>query len=250
MPGLFVPGESLLHRLDPRCKLVCLPMYVASCFVLNSFALLSVLVVLCVLLLHLGSISVVRYVRFLLSLRYLFVFTLLVYLFFTPGHTLLGVAWLSRDGLWQGGVVCLQLSLALGFSMLVSSTTSPTALATGIEQILRPLRHLGVPVTLISDSLQLVMYFVDSMMTTVAETESQHGSGATFRQRMQGRVAIVGMLLESSLERADLFAAKLSRGESLGLGTEADLEFGFGWPEWCYLVVTFSTLGVLLGALG
>jgi len=247
--GLFVAGDSLFHRLDPRSKLLALPLYVTCSFVLHEFAALAGLVVVFAVLLHCSSIPVLRYLRFLFTLRYLFMFTLLVYLFFTPGHTLFGVTWLSRDGFELGLVVCLQLCLALGFSMLVSSTTPPADLAVGIERLLTPLGHLGAPVNLISESLQLVMHFVDSLFATVTAVKPKNLSGTSFRQRLEGGVATVGMLLESSLDQADNFALKLSRGEPLGLVTKEGRHYCFGWREWVFVLGTTAVLALLSGAL-
>jgi len=247
LPGRYVAGSSLLHRLDPRSKLLILVLSVAACFLLKDVSSLVWLAIFFLVLLSCSTIPITRFFRFLISLRYFYIFTLLVYMFFSPGHTLFGVAWLSRDGLGQGLTVCLQLSLALGFSMLVSMTTPPAVLAAGIERLLHPLKRLHVPVELVGDSLQLVMYFVDLLMSRATAAQFRQDATLPFRQRLQSVLKGAADLLEESLAQADALSLKMSRGESLGITTEEAHPLGFRLRDWLCLAGCSVIIALLLG---
>ncbi|PLY10627.1 MAG: hypothetical protein C0624_02160 [Desulfuromonas sp.] len=246
MPGRYVSGDSLLHRLDPRSKLLSLTLCIVVCFVSQELLPLAGLTLLLLVLFCCSGNRLSSYIRLLRSLRYLFAFTLLVYLLLTPGYTLFGLPWLSREGLVAGGLVCLQLSLAFGFSLLISSTTHPTALATGIERLASPLKRFGVPVALVGDSLRMVMYFLDMMLAEWPEVAKVSRFTGGLRNRIKRVVGISGLLLEQCFEHADEMAGKLSRGESLMSGAPITLSAGFGRKEWTFLVVNLLYVGLLL----
>jgi len=248
-PGRYVERDSLLHSLDPRSKLLALPALVVASFALRGVLELSVLGLALLLLLRLARSPLQHYLRLLLSLRFLLGFTLVVYLLFTPGYTLFGLSWLSRDGLTEGGRVCAQLALALGFSFLLSLTTTPQALAAGSEALLSPLRRFGVPVSQIGDALRLVLYFIDQTLLNLATIRRPAASGSGLRERLRRGATLLAKLLVDLLEQADDLARRLSRGEPLPWGDDATPLPGLRGGELVFMTATVALL-VLLGGIG
>lgn len=148
--GLYLSGTSPVHGLDPRAKLGACVLAMAATLspgsawgVVWSWPLL-------VLGLAVSRVPPVLFLRGLRPFAWLFGFTVLLHGLATPGRELLGLPWLgvgfTREGLLQGGAVSAQLATAVGFSSLLTLTTSPMDLVWGLERLGSPLRRLGVPV--------------------------------------------------------------------------------------------------------
>ena len=141
--GLYQYAETILHRLDPRVKVLsCLALVVLSFGAAGWMQLLSVLAAVALAVWSIKSFSR-RILRLFWLLRWLFLFTFLLHLFLTPGRTLWGLSWLSFDGLLSGAFVCLQMLLAVAASALLGITTTTESLAQAFGWFVRPLRWLG-----------------------------------------------------------------------------------------------------------
>lgn len=150
--GLYLPGTSPVHGLDPRAKLGACVLAMAA--TLSPGSAWGAVWSWPLLALGLGASRVPAglFLRGLRPFVWLFAFTLVLHGLTTPGRDLLGQVWpgwglgFTREGLLQGGAVCVQLATAVGFSSLLTLTTSPTDLVWGLERLGSPLARLGVPV--------------------------------------------------------------------------------------------------------
>ncbi|MDW7711665.1 MAG: energy-coupling factor transporter transmembrane component T [Deferrisomatales bacterium] len=148
--GLYLPGSSAVHALDPRAKLGACVLAMAATLspgtawgAVWSWPLLA-------LGLAVSRVPLSLFLRGLRPFVWLFGFTVLLHGLATPGQELLALPWigagLTREGLAQGGAVSAQLATAVGFSSLLTLTTSPTDLVWALDRLGSPLRRLGVPV--------------------------------------------------------------------------------------------------------
>ncbi|MEJ2200637.1 MAG: energy-coupling factor transporter transmembrane protein EcfT, partial [Desulfuromonadaceae bacterium] len=158
--GRFVAGDSFMHRLDARVKLCGLPLFIVATFAAPAPLRLLGLAACALLMLISSGISWRIWWRGIRIFRWLFLFTLLLHLFLTPGRTLFGLEWLSYDGLLRGIMVCAQLFLAIIFSSLLTLTSSVEHLAAAVASLLSPLRRFRLPVEEMSWLLQLVLQFI------------------------------------------------------------------------------------------
>ena len=144
--GAYRPGNSFLHRVDPRVKLLLLLGLIACLFSASNPQRL--LLIACLWFTAAGATTQGLHDvwRIIKMLRWLLFFTLLVHLLFTPGRTLFGTSWLSYDGLLRGLLINSQLLMAVLFSLLLAWTTRPEALASGLTTLLAQLQMLKVPV--------------------------------------------------------------------------------------------------------
>ncbi len=156
---LYRAGNSCLHRLDPRLKLIFTGALVAALFSSFEPLRLGVLAGIWCLGAILARQSVAHLWRIVRLLKWLLLFSLFVHLFFTPGQTLWGLRWLSLDGLINGLCVDAQILLAVLFSLLISTTTTAEDLSHALVSILSPLRLLKVPVAEIGAMFLLVLQF-------------------------------------------------------------------------------------------
>ena len=217
--GQFFPGNSFLHKADPRIKLVVLVVYMV--FVLLAQNALSLALVLGVTL-ALAFISRIRFSVVMRSLKpviFILMFTGLINLFFTTGETPLVEWWLFKiypEGILTAIFMMIRLvCLVAGSSLLLSYTTSPLALTDAIESLFGPLRKIGVPVHEFAMMMTIALRFIP---TLIEETDkimcAQKARGADFERgsimdRARALIPILGPLCISAFRRADELATAM-----------------------------------------
>lgn len=217
--GRYLAGDSLVHRLDPRLKLCGLPVLIIAVFAARDGLQLAWLALLALAAITLTRIEWRFWGRGLWILRWLFLFTLLLHLFFSPGRTLAGIAWLSQDGLMRGLLVCGQLACAVVFSSLLTLTTSPQELVGALSTLLAPLERFGLAVGEGAMLLLLVLHFIPILReeaSLLLEQEKRNGNvpepkGIVERARVAGR--LLEPLIMRLVDRADGLARRLAAGE-------------------------------------
>ncbi|MDI6755704.1 MAG: energy-coupling factor transporter transmembrane component T [Thermodesulfobacteriota bacterium] len=226
--GQYMPGDSFLHRLDPRTKFISLLLLMITTFLIKTFlalALLSAIFFLALILSRLSWSYVFRGVRVFL---WLFLFSAAVHLFFTPGPSLpffpIGFIDITWTGAEKGILVASQLFLAILLSSLMTLTTSPLQLSHGLEKLIYPLKRFHVPVEDFSMMTMLAIKFIPILLgeaNRIIKAQSARGvdfeSGNFFR-RAKNMVPILTPLFHSVFKRADdLAIALLARGYVSGL---------------------------------
>jgi len=122
------------------------------------------------------------------TLRWLLLFTLLMHLFLSPGHTLFGSRWLSYDGLLRGLFVCVQITVAVISASLLTSSATPERLTAAIGWFLAPLKRIGCPVDGWLGQLTLVLHFIPRVQAVFAEVAKPAAVQAE-NSPLQGRFA-------------------------------------------------------------
>jgi len=250
--GRFIPGDSPLHRLDPRLKLIGLPLLVIAAFALPTAGQRLALGLLAGALILLAGGHWRFFARGLWILRWLFLFTLLLHLLLSPGRTLLGSTWLSLDGLLRGVQVCEQLALAVLFSSLLTLSTSPVQFAAAVAALLQPLARLGLPAREIATLLLLVLHFIPVLREeALAELAAARDAGAGApRAGLLARGRAVGRMLAPLLlrlvDRADRLAHAAARGEEVVAEPEPLPPFWRLRPPDAAALLVFCVLLVLL----
>lgn len=147
--GQYFPGNSILHRLDPRTKVVLLFFYLVLIFLCKSGISYGVMTALTAALMLLSKVPMRMMLRSLKPLWWIILFTFVVHIFSTPGEELCRVAFLSvtAEGIVEGFYICLRLVLLILLSSLLTFTTSPLKLTDAMEALLSPGKRVGVPAT-------------------------------------------------------------------------------------------------------
>lgn len=226
--GAYRPGNSFLHRVDPRVKLLLLLGLIACLFSASNPQRL--LLIACLWFAAAGATKQGLHDvwRIIKMLRWLLFFTLLVHLFFTPGRTLFGTRWLSYDGLLRGLLINSQLLMAVLFSLLLAWTTRPEALASGLTTLLAPLQWLKVPVKEAGGMLLLVLHFFPLIQDEVAILKSERGgNGGGLISGFNGWFHNIEPLLNRLFDRADQLAKDIVFGTETLAGTENQRDSGF-----------------------
>ena len=255
--GQFFPGTSVLHRMDPRTKLLLLLVFMAAIFVFDTKGDYAVLSAGAVFLAMSSGIPAGMYFRSLRPLWWIIAFTFLIHLCGTPG-TVFYKIWIfdmTWEGMEKGFFLCLRLILLILFSSLLTYTTSPLSLTDGMERLLRPLRVVGVPAHELAMMMTIALRFVP---TLIEETDkimkAQQSRGADFAsgnilKRLRNISPILVPLFISSFRRADELAvameARCYRG---GEGRTRMKELRIGVVDWGAVGVA-AILLALMGAM-
>ncbi len=214
--GQFFPGNSFLHKADPRIKLVVLVVYMV--FALLAQSAVSLALVLAVTATF-ALISRIRFSVLLRSLRpviFLLLFTGLINLFFTTGETPL-VEWqfirIYPEGIRTAVYMMIRLvCLVGGSSILLSYTTSPLALTDAIESLFGPLRKIKVPVHEFAMMMTIALRFIPTLMEETDKIISaQKARGADFEdggllKKAKALIPVLIPLFVSAFRRADELA--------------------------------------------
>ncbi|MHC5269217.1 energy-coupling factor transporter transmembrane component T family protein [Enterococcus sp. LJL98] len=226
--GRYLPGNSIIHRLDPRAKLVASFYFIGIIFLANNLASYVLLGAFTFFALALSKIDFGFFLRGVRPLIWLILFTVALQIFFTGGGEVYwkwGVFQLTAFGLQNGIFIFCRFVLIIFMSTLLTLTTPPLALSDAIEYLLRPLKPLKVPVHEISLMLSIALRFVPTLMD---ETEkimnAQRARGVDFGegnlvQKMKAVIPLLIPLFVSSFNRADdLATAMEARGYQGGDG--------------------------------
>lgn len=212
--GQFFPGESVVHRLDPRVKIILLLASIVAIFVFDTPGTYAVLTV---FVFFTGAVSRVPFSMLLKSIKplwWILLFTFFIHLVSTPGEIFYHVwIWdMTYQGLRQGCFISLRLVLLIFLSSLLTFTTSPLALTDAIEALLRPFKIVGLPAHELAMMMTIALRFVP---TLIEETDkimkAQQSRGSDFSsgniiKRMQSLMPILVPLFISSFRRADELA--------------------------------------------
>lgn len=218
--GQYYPAQSVLHRLDPRVKLVGTLVYVLSLFLFQSFVGYIVATVFLVSLIVLSHVPFSFMVRGLKAILILLIFTSILNMFLTPGRELVSF-WkfkITIEGLRLAAFMVLRLVYLIIGSSLMTLTTTPSNLTDGLEKGLGWLKILKVPVHEIAMMMSIALTFIPVLMEeTDRIIKAQQARGADFDsgniiRRAKALVPLLVPLFVSAFRRAnDLATAMESR---------------------------------------
>ncbi len=217
--GQFFPGESVLHRLDPRFKVLLMLFFVVFVFFANNLWSFLYLLALILFLILISRISLKVILKGLKPILFVSVFTALINLFWSNGEVPLVEFWIIKiypEGIWRAVFMIVRIiSLVAGTSILLTYTTSPMDLTDALESLLSPLKKLRVPVHEFSMMMSLALRFVP---TLIDETEkiinAQKARGVNFEtgsliSRARALIPILIPLFVSSFSRATELAVAM-----------------------------------------
>ena len=226
--GRYIPGDSFIHRLDPRAKLMGAIWFIIIIFLANNWLTYVLLTVFVLTAVKLSEISPKFFINGVKPLIWLILFTVILQILFTSGSTIwfrLGPIVISQEGLLNGVFIFMRFVLIIFMSTILTLTTMPLSLTDAIEYLLRPLAAVKVPVHEIALMLSIALRFVPTLMD---ETEkimnAQRARGIDFGegniyQQMKAIVPLLIPLFVSSFNRAEELATAMeARGYKGGEG--------------------------------
>ena len=226
--GRYIPGDSIVHRLDPRSKLLSMMLLILIVFWANNSVTNLILFIATGIFIALSGVSISFFIQGLKSMFFLIAFTTLFQFFFISSGNIIFEFWFVRItdyALQQAGIIFCRFVLIIFFSTLLTLTTMPLSLASAVEGLLSPLKKVKVPVHEIGLMLSMSLRFVPTLMDdTTRIMNAQKARGVDFDegsivQKVKALIPILIPLFATSLKRADSLAIAMeARGYQGGKG--------------------------------
>lgn len=217
--GQFFPGSSVLHRLDPRIKIISVILFIAAVFTAKSAVSYALLIAVLTIMVAISKIHPATVFKSIKPLFIIIAFTAITNIFWTTGDNLLwqiGGVKIYAEGVRAAILMVLRLiTLITGTFVLLTYTTSPMALTDAIERLTSPLKKLGVPTHEFAMMMTIALRFIP---TLIEETDkiisAQKSRGADFEtgsliKRAKAIVPILIPLFISAFRRADELASAM-----------------------------------------
>ena len=213
--GQYFPGDSAIHRLDPRTKLVITFLFIIVIFFVRYYTGYLFILAFMVLTTLLSGIPIKYILKGLKPLMFIILLTFFINVFFTPGETTLFSFWIFRvteEGLHQGLFMTLRLLFLVTGTSLLTLTTSPIALTDGIEMLLKPLKAIKFPAHELAMMMTIALRFIPTLLEETDKImKAQMARGADFEsgnliQRAKSLVPLLVPLFISAFRRADELA--------------------------------------------
>ncbi len=225
--GQYLPGNSPVHRLDPRTKIILTLCYIAVLFMLNTIPAFVLVSVLTFALLRLAKIPLKFVLKSVKPIYFFIAFTAILNIFMTNGTYLVHYGWfhISLEGIYLTVIMALRLILLVIGTSLLTYTTSPIILTDGIESLLKPLKVFKFPAHELAMMMTIALRFIP---TIIEETDkimkAQSARGADFDtggliKKAKAMIPLLIPLFVSSFRRADELALAMEcRGYHGGEG--------------------------------
>ena len=218
--GQFFPGFSVVHKLDPRAKIILATLYIVTVFLAVNALSFLLLALFTLALVWLSRISLGSVLRGIKPIIFVLIFTAVLNIFLTSGEgeplVRFWVIKIYSEGIYRAVLMALRvIILIVGTSILLTYTTSPISLTDGIESLMSPLKVIGVPVHAFAMMMSIALRFIP---TLVEETEkimnAQKSRGADFSsggliKRAKALIPLLVPLFVSAFKRADELAVAM-----------------------------------------
>ena len=216
--GQYFPGQSIIHRLDPRTKLIMLVVYIVALFLAESWVSYGLMFLFLVTVIWMSTIPLKSILRGMKPLVMILIFTGVLNLFFTQEGEVIFHFWIltmTTGGLSRAVMMMSRILMLITGTFLLTYTTSPIALTDGLESLMKPLKKVGVPVHELSMMMCIALRFIP---TLIEETDkimcAQKARGADFEtgslmDRAKALIPILVPLFISAFRRADELATAM-----------------------------------------
>ena len=215
--GQYYPVDSVLHRLDPRTKIVLMIAYITMIFFVKTFIGFGIVLVFLVAAILLSRVPVGKVLKSLKTIMFLVLFTVIMSLLFYAGkeEDLIwrwGIIKVYRAGLINAGLMALRLMFLVVGPTLLTFTTTPVALTDGLESLLKPLTYIKFPVhelaMIMSIALRLIPTLVEETdkIQSAQKARCAHFDSGNVFKRAKAMIPVLIPLFVSSFRRADELA--------------------------------------------
>lgn len=212
--GQYIPGESVLHRLDPRSKIIWTAFFMVFVFLLDSWQEYAMMGAFIIMLLVISGIPVKQSLKGIKPLVFILAITAVLNIFFVQGTPIfrLGPITVTYEGLLIAIKLFLRLVMLVIVASLMTLTTTPMAMTDGIESMLKPFERIGVPAHEIAMMMSIALRFIPTLLEeTERIMKAQASRGADFDtgnifKRVKSFIPVLVPLFVSAFKRADELA--------------------------------------------
>ncbi|ADL11744.1 energy-coupling factor transporter transmembrane component T family protein [Acetohalobium arabaticum] len=215
MLGQYLERDSIIHKLDPRVKILLVIFYIVILFVSETFFGYLALGVFIAVSTLVSKIEFKYILKSLKPLLFIISLTLIIHLFLTKGGEVLW-QWkflsIEKKGLELGLFMAARLIFLITFTSLLTLTTSPIELTDGLERLLEPFKRFGVPAHELAMMMTIALRFIPTLLEEAEKIlKAQKARGADFEsgnliQKAKNLIPLLVPLFVSAFRRADELA--------------------------------------------
>lgn len=253
--GQFFPGNSLIHRLDPRAKLALVALFVIALFTAKGLLGYGLVFLWLAYAILTSGISLKIFFRGLKPLVFILVFTAVLNALYIPGTALFSwwIITVTREGLVMAGYMLARILMLVSGTFLLTYTTSPIMLTDALERVLNPLKKIKVPVHELAMMMTIALRFIPTLIEETQKIMSaQQARGADFEspnliKRVKALIPLLVPLFVSAFQRAeDLAVAMECRCYNGGVGRTRLRVLHMGAIDYAALTVTIALLAATI----
>ena len=257
--GQFFPGDTVVHRLDPRTKIILVIVYIVALFQANGWIGYCTVTAATALCMYISRIRPANMFRGLKPMLFIIALTAVLNIFYTEGTPIIPGTSITWEGIERAIQMMLRISLLIIGTFMLTFTTSPIDITDGLERLLNPLKKLRVPVHEMTMMMSMALRFIPTLISETDKIMSaQKARGADFEtgglvSRARALLPILVPLFVSSFKRADdLAVAMESRCYHGGEGRTRMKQMKLKGRDFGALLIgaVFLTLMIVLKKLG
>ncbi|MGN0675961.1 MAG: energy-coupling factor transporter transmembrane component T family protein [Oscillospiraceae bacterium] len=216
--GQYFPGKSVVHKLDPRFKIIITGVFIAMLFTANNFIGLGVGAVFLIISFLLSQIPFKLMLKSLKPIVPIILFTSVLNIFFLDGVTIfkLGFLKITVEGLRTSAFMIIRIIALIMGSSLLTYTTSPITLTDAIERLLSPLKRIKLPVHELAMMMTIALRFIPTLIEEtdkIMSAQKARGADMESGSLIQRAKALTPILIP-------LFVSAFRRAEELALAME------------------------------
>lgn len=215
--GQYIPADSPIHKLDPRCKLLITVIIMAAVFMADTaliFAIWGAMLILTAKMAKLPFSSILKSVKPILILV---IFTSVIHLFFTDGKEIFraGPISVTYEGIFLAAKMSFRLMYLVMYASILTLTTSPSELSDGIEAVMKPFQRIGFPAHETAMMMTIALRFIPTLFEeTDRIMKSQISRGADFEsggliKRAKSYIPVLIPMFVIVFQRADTLASAM-----------------------------------------
>lgn len=255
--GQYFPFNSVIHRLDPRTKLLFTVVFIVTVFLANNFISLFFCLLISAVVIGLSKIPVKTVIKGLKPILLIIVITSILQIAYVETGVVLIAVWkikITSGGVLTAVFMALRISLLIVMSTMLTYTTSPTALTNGLDRVFAPLKKLGIDFHTVTMIMTIALRFIPTLIEEVDKIMSaQKSRGASFDQgnlmkRAKALIPLFIPLLFNSIRRAyELANAMTCRCYNGGVGKTTMNALKFSLRDYMtLLVMAFLIAGIIV----
>ncbi len=215
--GQYFPGNSIIHRLDPRIKMIIVTLFIGSLFFINNFIPYVFILGFILGIIKISGLPFNYILKGLKPLIFIILITFSINIFLTKGEVLwrVGPLAITKEGLYFAVFMALRLIFLITGTSLLTLTTSPIALTDGIESLLNPFKKIGLPAHELAMMMTIALRFIPTLLEETDKImKAQMARGADFEsgnilRRAKNLVPLLVPLFINAFRRAEELATAM-----------------------------------------
>lgn len=243
--GRYLPGKSIMHRLNPAAKILLCFIYILVVFLANNIATYTILTVIAMVLIILSKCSFRFFIKGIAPLIWVIIFTVIIQILFSSGGSTifsLGIINITNAGIYYALLLFIRFMLIISMSTVLTLTTSPLEIAHGIGILLTPLKRFKFPVESFSLMISIALRFIPTLtdetkmiMDAQRSRGVDFGSGGLIKRAKSFVPLLIPLFLGAFQHADDLSLAMESRGYQIN--TRRTHYYRYDWNKMDFIFI-------------